>query len=125
MGYNFIFAYLAVTVIIYMNCRIMTVKGIKEIGISHRSRYYPKHYTTPKRWMRKLFDIKQRVIPQYLYFELFVSLFFLILGLLNIVTIIAVGVDMNIAGILFMSYLGLAVVIIIFHFIMSHRFKRK
>ena len=107
------------------NFRSLTVEGIKEIGINHRSRYYPKHYITPKRWMRKLFDIKQRVIPQYLYFELFVSLFFLILGLLNIVTIIAVGVDMNIAGILFMSYLGLAVVIIIFHFIMSHRFKRK
>ena len=75
--------------------------------------------------MRKLFDIKQRVIPRFLYFELFVFLFYLILGLINIVVTIAVGVDTNIAGILLLSYFGLAVVIIIFHFIMTHRFKRK
>ena len=75
--------------------------------------------------MRKLFDIKQRVIPRFLYFELFVFLFYLILGLINIVVTIAVGVDTNIAGILLLSYFGLAVVIIIFRFIMTHRFLKE
>ncbi len=123
--FDVIILYSSVTFLASWDCGDMTVKRIKEIGINHRSRYYPKHYITPKRWMRKLFDIKQRVIPRFLYFELFVSLFYVILGLINIVITIAVGVDTNIASILLLSYLGLAVVIITFHFTMSHRFKRK
>ena len=123
--FDVITIYLGVTFLASWNCRNLTVGRIKEIGINHRSRYYPKHYITPKRWMRKLFDIKQRVIPRYLYFELFVSLFYVILGPLNIVITIAVGVDTNIAEILFLSYLGLLMVNVIYHCIMSHRFKKK
>ena len=123
--FDVIFMYLSFMFLATRNFRSLTVEGIKEIGINHRSRYYPKHYITPKRWMRKLFDRKQRVIPRFVCFELFVFLFYVILGLINIVVTIAVGVDTNIAGILLLSYFGLAVVIIIFHFIMTHRFKRK
>ena len=121
----YLFVYLMFTVVIYRDCRNLALIRIKDIGIIHRSRYYPKHYITPKRWMRKLFDIKQRIIPRFLYFELFVSLFYVILGPLNIVITIAVGVDTNIAGILFMSYLGLIMVNVICNCIISHRFKRK
>ena len=123
--FDVIILYSSVTFLASWDCGDMTVKRIKEIGINHRSRYYPEHYITPKRWMRKLFDIKQRVIPRFLYFELFVSLFYVILGPLNIVITIAVGVDTNIASILFLSYLGLVMVNVIYHCIMSHRFKRK
>lgn len=123
--FDVIILYSSVMFLAARNFRSLTVEGIKKIGINHRSRYYPKHYITPKRWMRKLFDIKQRVIPRFLYFELFVFLFYLILGPLNIAITIAVGVDANIAGILFMSYLGLIMVNVIYHCIMSHRFKRK
>lgn len=89
--FELIFFYLGATVLSCVSCRNSTVGMIKEIGINPRSRYYPKHYITPKRWMRNIFHIKQRVIPRYLYFELLVSLFFLILGLLNTVLFIAVG----------------------------------
>lgn len=123
--FDVIILYSSVTFLASWDCGDMTVKRIKEIGINHRSRYYPEHYITPKRWMRKLFDIKQRVIPRFLYFELFVSLFYVILGLINIVITIAVGVDTNIAGILLLSYLGLIMVNVIYHCIMSHRFKKK
>ena len=123
--FDVITIYLGVTFLASWNCRNLTVEMIKEIGINHRSRYYPEHYITPKRWMRKLFDIKQRVIPRFLYFELFVSLFYVILGPLNIVITIAVGVDTNIASILFLSYLGLLMVNVICNCIISHRFKRK
>ena len=123
--FDVIFMYLSFMFLAARNFRSLTVEGIKEIGINHRSRYYPEHYITPKRWMRKLFDIKQRVIPRFLYFELFVFLFYLILGLINIVITIAVGVDTSIASILFLSYLGLVMVNVIYHCIMSHRFKRK
>mgnify|MGYP004540005973 CR=1 FL=1 len=123
--FDVIFMYLSFMFLAARNFRNLTVGRIKEIGINHRSRYYPEHYITPKRWMRKLFDIKQRVIPRFLYFELFVSLFYVILGPLNIVITIAVGVDTNIASILFLSYLGLIMVNVIYHCIISHRFKRK
>ena len=123
--FDVIILYSSVMFLAARNFRSLTVEGIKKIGINHRSRYYPEHYITPKRWMRKLFDIKQRIIPRFLYFELFVSLFYVILGPLNIVITIAVGVDTNIAGILFMSYLGLIMVNVICNCIISHRFKRK
>ena len=123
--FDVIILYSSVTFLASWDCGDMTVKRIKEIGINHRSRYYPEHYITPKRWMRMLFDIKQRVIPRFLYFELFVSLFYVILGPLNIAITIAVGVDTNIASILLLSYLGLIMVNVICNCIISHRFKRK
>ena len=60
-----IFFYLGAAVLSCVSCRNSTVGMIKEIGINPRSRYYPKHYITPKRWMRNIFHIKQRVIPRY------------------------------------------------------------
>ena len=78
-----------------------------------------------KRWMRNIFHIKQRVIPRYLYFELLVSLFFLILGLLNTVLFIAVGCDKSITGILIISHICLIIINMIFFSIMSWVFKRE
>lgn len=123
MAFKLIFFYLGVTVLSYMNCRNSTVGMIKEIGTS--SRYYPKHYIIPKRWMKNLFQIKQHVIPRYLYFELLVSLSFLILGLLNIVIFIAVGCDKSITGILIMFHICLIIGNMIFFSIMSWLFKKK
>ena len=123
--FELIFFYLGATVLSCMSCRNSTVGMIKEIGINPRSRYYPKHYITPKRWMRNIFHIKQRVIPRYLYFELLVSLFFLILGLLNTVLFIAVGCDKSITGILIISHICLIIINMIFFSIMSWVFKRE
>ena len=120
-----IFFYLGATVLSCVSCRNSTVGMIKEIGINPRSRYYPKHYITPKRWMRNIFHIKQRVIPRYLYFELLVSLFFLILGLLNTVLFIAVVCDKSITGILIISHICLIIINMIFFSIMSWVFKRE
>ena len=47
----------------------------------------------PPKWMRRFFQIRQRVIPRYLYFRLLLSLFYLILGPLNTVIFIAAGCD--------------------------------
>lgn len=123
MDFILIFFYLGATVLSYMDCRNSTVGMIKEIGIN--SRYYPKHYIIPKRWMKNLFHIKQRVIPRYLYFELLVSLFFIILGLHNIVIFIAVGCDKSITGILIMIHMCLIIINMIFFSIMSLLFKKK
>lgn len=121
---GFIFMCLGITVLSHRHCRNMTVNMIEDIGINHRSRYYPKHYIAPKKWMRKFFHINQRVIPRYLYFELFVSLFFLILGLFTTVIGLAVGDDKPITGILIMFYVCLIIINAVFSVIMSAIFKR-
>lgn len=123
MESELIFFYLGITVLSFMNCRNSTVGMIKEIGID--SRYYPKHYIIPKRWMRNFFHINQRTIPRYLYFELLVSLSFLILGLLNTAIFIAVDCDKPITGILFMSHICLIIINMIFFSIMSLIYKGK
>ena len=123
MAFELIFFYLGATVLSCMDCRNSAVGMIKEIGIN--SRYYPKHYIIPKRWMKNLFHIKHRVIPRYLYFELLVSLFFLSLGLINIVISIVVGSDKSITGILVMFHGCLIIVNLIFFLIMSWLFKKK
>lgn len=51
-----------------LSCKNMAIGMIEQLNIV--TRYYPKHYTAPSRWMRKLFKLSQRVIPRYLYFEL-------------------------------------------------------
>ena len=123
MVFEYIFIFLGIAVLSCMNCRNSAVGMIKEIGTN--SRYYPKHYIIPKRWMKTLFHIKQRAIPRYLYFELLLSLFFLILGLLNIVICIAVTCDKSITGILIMFHICLIIGNMIFFSIMSWLFKKK
>ena len=121
---GFIFMCLGITVLSHRHCRNMTVNMIEDIGINHRSRYYPKHYIAPQKWMRKFFHINQRVIPRYLYFELFVSLFFLILGLFTTVIGLAVGDDKPITGSLIMFHVCLIIINAVFSVIMSAIFNR-
>lgn len=123
MVFDYIFVFLGIAVLSCMSCRNSTVGMIKEIGTN--SRYYPKHYIIPKRWMKNLFHIKQCVIPRYLYFELLLSLFFLFLGLLNIVICIAVDCDMSIVGILIMFHICLIIGNMIFFSSMSLLFKKR
>ena len=96
---------------------------MKEIGTV--SRYFPKHYMAPPKWMRRFFQIRQRVIPRFICFEMLVSLFFLILGLLKIVIFIAVGYDKSTAGILIMFHNCLVIINMLFSGIMSLLYKRK
>ena len=103
----------------------MTTKLIEDIGINHRSRYYPKHFIAPKKWMRKFFHINQRVIPRYLYFELYISLFYIVLGLFTIVIGLAVDEHKSIIGILIISQLWFEVINAAFAVIMSKILKRK
>lgn len=123
MVFEYILIFLGIAVLSCLNCRNSTVGMIKEIGIN--SRYYPKHYVIPKRWMKNLFQIKQRAIPRFFYFELLLSLFFLILGLLNIIICIAVDCDKSIAGILIMVHICLVIVNMIFFSIISWSLKKK
>ncbi len=99
----------------------------REIGINPRSRYYPKHYITPKRWMRNIFHIKSSALfHDTFYFELLVSLFlFNSWAAFNTVLFIAVGCDKSITGILIISHICLIIINMIFFSIMSWVFKRE
>ena len=110
----------------FLSCvsfRNTTVALIEEIGIS--SRYYPKHYITPKRWIRNIFHIKKHRIPRFLNFELLLSLFFLALGPLNIVIYTAVDGDKFISGMLVMFHMCLIIINSIFLAVMTLLYKRK
>lgn len=86
-----IVVFLGIAFLSGMACRNSAIEMIKEIGTV--SRYFPKHYMAPPKWMRRFFQIRQRVIPRYLYFRFLLSLFYLILGPFNTVIFIAAGCD--------------------------------
>lgn len=118
-----IYLYSALAFLSCVSFRNTTVALIEEIGIS--SRYYPKHYITPKRWIRNIFHIKKHKIPRYLYYELLLSLFFLMLGLFNIVVCIVTDGEAFITGVLVMVHFCLAGVFIILFLIVGALYKRK
>ena len=108
----------------FLAFKIAAMELMEEIGIS--SRYYPKHYVAPKRWIKNIFHIKKHRIPRFLNFELLLSLFFLALGPLNIVICVAVDGENFVSGMLVMFHSGLILINIIFIAIMTLLyFKRK
>ena len=124
MDLGCIYVYLGIAVLSFLTFKNLAVGQIEEIGIS--SRYYPKHYIKPKRWIRNIFHIKKHKIPRYLYFELLLSLFFLALGPLNIVICVAVDGENFVSGMLVMFHSCLIIVNVIFIAIMTLLyFKRK
>ena len=100
-----------------LSCKNMAIGMIEQLNIV--TRYYPKHYTALSRWMRKLFKLSQRVIPRYLYFELLLSLFFFLLGPVNIVVSVAGGGNETLTVILVIFPVGAIILNAIFFCTMS------
>ena len=124
MSLEVIYIYCIMAVSSFLAFKIAAMELMEEIGIS--SRYYPKHYVAPKRWIKNIFHIKKHKIPRFLNFELRLSLFFLALGPLNIVIYTAVDGDKFIGGMLVMFHSGLILINMIFIAIMTLLyFKRK
>lgn len=123
MAVDVLFMFLGIALLSGLNCKNAAVGMIKELGT--RPEYDPKHYVAPKRWMKKLFDIRQRAIPRYLYFELYLSFFFFALGPLNIGICIVTGFDKTIAGILIQLHVGLILINTLFYAILSTIYKKK
>lgn len=123
MDLGWIYVYLGIAVLSFLTFKNLAVGQIEEIGIS--SRYYPKHYITPKRWIRNIFHIKEHKIPRFLNFELLLSLFFLTLGPLDIVIYAAVDGDKFISGMLVMFHMCLIIINSIFLAVMTLLYKRK
>lgn len=123
MKFGYIFMFFGIAVFSFLNCRNSAVGMIKEIGTN--SCYYPKRFIILKSRMKKLFKIKDRVIPRYLYFELLLSLFFLLLGPVNTLICIAVDCNKTVSGILLMFHVCLIIINMIFFSVMSLLFKNR
>ena len=123
MSLEGIYIYCIMAVSSFLAFKIAAMELMEEIGIS--SRYYPKHYVAPKRWIRNIFHIKEHKIPRFLNFELLLSLFFLTLGPLDIVIYAAVDGDKSISGILVMLHMCLIIINSIFLAVMTLLYKRK
>ena len=122
MDFGSIFMFLGIALLSGLSCKNAAIGMIGQINTV--SRYYPKHYMAPGRRMKKLFKLSQRVIPRYLYFELLLSLFFFLLGPLNIVIWMAFHGGITAAAILVMVHVCLILLNLIFFLITSLLFKR-
>ena len=89
-------------------CRNSAIEMMQTLGVD--TQRYPNRYIKPARWVRKLFQIKQRVVPRYLYFQLFLSLFYAALFPINLIICIVVNRFPIVVGILLWFHGGLILV---------------
>lgn len=74
---NFMMAFSIVCFMEWYSNAVSSKKNIKEIGF--HKKYYPKKYIMPSRKMRKIFKLKKREIPKWIYMEFYISFIFLAL----------------------------------------------
>ena len=115
--------YLGMALYFGISWRRAATNMIKEIGTW--SRYYPKQYIVPPKWMKSFFHIERRIIPRFLYFELLLSLFFLASGPINLMICIVAHYEKVVAGFLVFSCVCLSLINTIFFLITSFFFKKK
>lgn len=117
MDFGMLFLFLGLAVLSGLSCKNSAIGMIERLGTA--SRRYPKGYITPAKWVRKLFHLSWRIIPRYLYFELFLSLFFLLLGPINLIICAAANWEPTIVGILLMFHIGLVILDAVFFVVLS------
>lgn len=115
MGFNFevffnnaIPVFFGISLLSSLGCRNSAFEMMRTLGVD--TQRYPKRYIKPARWVRKLFNIKQRVVPRYLYFQLFLSLFYAALFPINLIICIVVNRFPIVVGILIWFHVGLLLV---------------
>lgn len=106
-----------------LGCRNSAFEMMRTLGVD--TQRYPKRYIKPARWVRKLFNIKQRVVPRYLYFQLFLSLFYAALFPINLIICIVVNRFPIVVGILIWFHVGLILVNEISFIIITFFMQRK
>lgn len=82
---KFIVSLMAFSILSYFTFRRLIKRMLPKIGISDK--YYSK-YVKPHRFIKKLFGIKEKYIPKFIYIECFFSLFFLHLFTVNLIAYI-------------------------------------
>ena len=117
---EYIFVFLAISLITSLRVKKITLFTIKEIY----SPRFPKGYVEPSRLIKKIFKLKDKLIPRYLNFELYVSLFFAFLGPVNLVICAISGCNPTVTGVLVMLHVCLIIINTTFFAISTFVFKR-
>ena len=123
MDSELILIFLGISILSSMNCKNSAIGMIERIGTN--SRHYPSGYIVPPKWVRTVFKLTQRLIPRYLYYELILSLFFAVLGPVNLIVCFITDSSANIVGVLIMLHVCLVVVNMIIFAITSSLMKKE
>lgn len=95
---------------------------IVKIGLSKK--FYPSHHTRIPAIVQKFLKISMKSISKYLYIQLLVSIFFLMLGPINILVYICTGFQKNIFGILVMVHACFVIINLIIFSLISFLYSR-
>ena len=117
------FMYFCFSLLSSLRTRNSAIGLISEIGTV--SRYYPKWYIAPARWVKRLFKIKRRLIPRFIYFELFLSLFYAALCPINTLICVIAGFDPFVSSLLVWIHAALSIFETVFIVVMSHIMKKQ
>ena len=104
-------------------CTVGTISMIKEVGLD--SPRYPDGYIRPAKWMKKLYRIKSRVIPKFLYVEFFFPVIFAICFPINCIVYYIWSYIPGMPRFLFMVQIGLGVLHVIINTIGYYIYRRK
>ncbi len=103
MKYGVICA-LVLPVIVFFDYKNSAIEIIKKIGIN--SKYYPKHYVSVNRWMKKFYKIRESQVPWYLYIRLILAIYHLFLCLICLIIFaISLNIELIFRIIMFQIYL--------------------
>ncbi len=114
MDFEVIFVFFALSLLSFFNCRNSTIGMIVRIGINMR--FYPKHYKVLHRKLKNFFRIKNTTIPKFLFYELFVSILFAILGPINTGIYLCFNENKELVGNLLMLHIILIIINLIYLF---------
>ena len=117
--FEMMIAFIFVSLVLSWKIKRETMLHIKTIR-TYSSRF-PQWYVAPAKWMRKLFQIKDRVIPRYFYFRLFFSLFCALFAPIVIfIALFAINFAQNILAISFCIFFGMLFIeLIVFYVVVA------
>lgn len=115
-------AFMGLALLSFFNCRNSAVGILSEAGFNQR--YYPKHYITPHRWMKKFYKLKQSSIPKYVFLEFYMAIIFALSGPVNFLIFIFTNGNSKTVGILVMLHCCLIILNTVIFVVMSHCFKK-
>ena len=118
--------FLSLSLLPFLSCKNSALFYIESLGINEH--FYPKYYTSPARWMRKYFKVRQTRIPIFLYAELVFAAVFAAIGPINFaitVFILIFGYEKRIMGVLVMIPVCLIILNTIYLAVMVKMFKSK
>lgn len=82
MGSAACIAFLFIFVLSVAGSTDVTFIMMKRIGIEKNR--YPQCYIVPRRWLKKFFKIKQKMIPKFIHIEFYIIVAFALLFLVNL-----------------------------------------